>query len=115
MAGNAPHRAQITVFSGTLTTDVTNTNDATYTGRRIASLHPPYVLTMNVADSGTTQGGTTYVIAMRLLDSADGTTCTNNKNTFICKSDVMVFSKVTGKANAIGRGALQALRTLIRQ
>ena len=74
MAGNAPHRAQITVFSGTLTTDVTNTNDGTYTGRRIESLHPPYVLTMNVADSGTTQGGTTYVIAMRLLDSADGTT-----------------------------------------
>jgi len=74
MAGNAPHRSQVTVFSGTLTTDVTATKDATYTGRRISSLHPPYVLTMNVADSGTTQGGTTYAISLQIYDSADGTT-----------------------------------------
>lgn len=70
-------RTQITIFSGTLTTDATNTLDATYTGRRIRSLRPPYVLVVDTANAGTAPGGTNLSIAVTLQDSADGTTYAN--------------------------------------
>lgn len=68
------YRTQITVFSGTITTDVTATFDSTYTGRRIASMRPPFVLAVNTANAGTAPGSTNFAVKVLLYDSADGTT-----------------------------------------
>lgn len=66
----------VTVFSKSITTDVTATADATYTGRRFLGLKPPYCLHVQTTNLGTAPSGT-ISIQVIMQDSDDGSTYTN--------------------------------------
>lgn len=72
------HREAITLFQYTVTTDkaaFASTNRA-YSGRRLARLRPPYVMSWVSGNAGGTAPSGTISMLMNVQDSDDGTTWT---------------------------------------
>lgn len=72
------HREAITLFQYTVTTDkaaFASTNRA-YSGRRLARLRPPYVMSWVSANAGSGAPSGTISMLMNVQDSDDGTTWT---------------------------------------